>query len=172
MSVTSNTEVQTSEEVNINEIIKPYLRKWWWFVLSAVTLLAIAVFYIKTATPVYNITSTVLIKDTKKAPSSDMAMLSDRSGMGSMGTNSMENEIEVLKSKKLMQDVVTSLGLQTVLLNKNGLTTTELYGSSAPVLVTLISEKNSDKQSFAPLLLRITGSKVELESEDLPKQIV
>ncbi|MBA5247421.1 polysaccharide biosynthesis tyrosine autokinase [Marnyiella aurantia] len=172
MSVTSNTEVQTSEEVNINEIIKPYLRKWWWFVLSAVTLLAIAVFYIKTATPVYNITSTVLIKDTKKAPSSDMAMLSDLSGMGSMGTNSIENEIEVLKSKKLMQDVVTSLGLQTVLLNKNGLTTTELYGSSAPLIIKLISEKNSDKKSFAPLLLRLTGSKVELESEDLPKPVV
>ncbi len=172
MSVTSNTEVQTSEEININEIIKPYLRKWWWFVLSAIVLLSLAIFYIKISTPVYSITSTVLIKDSKKSPSADMAMLSDLSGMGSMGTNSIENEIEVLKSKKLMQDVVTLLGLQTVVLNKDGLTTAELYGESAPVLVRLINEKSTNKPGHAPLVLKISGNKLEIESEDLPKSIV
>lgn len=171
MSETSNPGVHASEEVNINEIIKPYLRKWWWFVLSVLILLALAIFYIKIATPVYSITSTVLIKDSKKAPSADMAMLSDLSGMGSMGTNSIENEIEVLKSKKLMQDVVTQLGLQTMLVNKDGFITTELYGDSAPLLVKLISEKNTGKPSWAPLTVKINGDRIVLESEDLPKPV-
>ncbi len=171
MSETSNTEVHASEEVNINEIIKPYLRKWWWFVLSVLILLALAIFYIKIATPVYSITSTVLIKDSKKAPSADMAMLSDLSGMGSMGTNSIENEIEVLKSKKLMQDVVNQLGLQTMLVNKDGLITTELYGDSAPLLVKLISEKSTEKPLWAPLSVKIKGDRIVLESEDLPKPV-
>ena len=35
-----------------------------------------------------------LIKDTKKSPSSEMGMLSELGGFGSMGTNSIENEIE------------------------------------------------------------------------------
>ena len=55
MSQISNAEVETSNEVNINEIIKPYLVKWWWFLLSVLCFLALAIFYIKTATPVYSI---------------------------------------------------------------------------------------------------------------------
>ena len=92
-------EVAT-QDLNINEIIQPYLRKWWWFVLSAILFLALAVFYIKSTTPVYGISSTVLIKDTKKAPSAEMGALSQLGGFGSIGTNSIDNEIEILKSKK------------------------------------------------------------------------
>lgn len=172
MSQISNAEVQASEEVNINEIIKPYLRKWWWFVLSVLTLVVLTVLYVKIATPVYSIKSTILIKDSKKAPSADMAMLSDLGGMGSMGTNSIENEIEVLKSKKLMHDVVTTLGLQTTLVNKNGLTDTELYGETAPVLLRLINEKRYDKPVQGPLILKISGDKLEIDSEILPKTLV
>ncbi|HAH60284.1 MAG TPA: capsular biosynthesis protein, partial [Bacteroidales bacterium] len=145
MSQIPNAEVEASNEINLNEIIKPYLRKWWWFVLSVLALAALAVFYIKTATPVYSIKSTALIKDTKKVPSADMGALSQLGGFGSMGTNSIENEIEILKSKKLMRDVVTELGLQTAVIKNDGLKQKELYGKTSPVTVQLISEKPYDE---------------------------
>lgn len=172
MSQIPNAEVEASNEINLNEIIKPYLRKWWWFVLSILTLSALAVFYIKTATPVYNIKSTALIKDTKKTPSADMGALSQLGGFGSMGTNSIENEIEVLKSKKLMRDVVTALGLQTAVMSKDGLNEKELYGKTSPVLIQLISEKPYDEPIKEPLTLTVKGDKLEISSEDLPKTIV
>ena len=172
MSQIPNAEVEASNDIDINEIIKPYLNKWWWFVLSVLALLALAVFYIKTATPVYAVKSTALIKDTKKTPSGDMGMLSELGGFGSMGTNSIENEIEVLKSKKLMHDVVTDLGLQTSVINEKGLKKKELYGKSSPVLVQLISEKPYDEPIEKPMLLKISGDQLELSSEELPKTIV
>ena len=172
MSQISNAEVETSNEVNINEIIKPYLVKWWWFLLSVFCFLALAIFYIKTATPVYSIKSTALIKDTKKAPSSEMGMLSELGGFGSMGTNSIENEMEVLKSKKLMKDVVTSLGLQTSLINKTSLKQNELYGKSSPVILQLINEKEYDEPIKKPVILKISGNKLELSSEEFSKSIV
>lgn len=172
MSQIPNAEVEASNEINFKEIIKPYLRKWWWFVLSVLALCALAVFYIKTATPVYNIKSTALIKDTKKTPSADMGALSQLGGFGSMGTNSIENEIEVLKSKKLMHDVVTELGLQTAVISKDGLKEKELYGKTSPVLIQLISEKPYDEPIKEPLSLTVKGDKLEISSEELSKTIV
>ena len=172
MSQIPNAEVEASNEINLNEIIKPYLRKWWWFVLSVLALCALAVFYIKTATRVYEIKSTALIKDTKKTPTGDMGMLSELGGFGSMGTNSIENEIEVLKSKKLMHDVVTALGLQTGVFKKEGLKENELYGKTSPVVIQVISEKPYDEPIKEPLSLIIKGDKLEISSEELPKTIV
>lgn len=164
-------EVAT-QDLNINEIIKPYLRRWWWFVLSAILFLALAVFYIKSTTPVYGISSTVLIKDTKKAPSAEMGALSQLGGFGSMGTNSIDNEIEILKSKKLMRDVVTALGLQLAIINNEGLKKVELYGETAPVLLKLINEKRYDELIKKPIYLEIKGDKLEISSEELPQTIV
>lgn len=170
----SNSPIQgnSEPELNINEIIKPYIQKWWWFFLSVLLVLAVAIFYIKNATPVYDITSTALIKDTKKTPSADMGMLSQLGGFGSVGTNSIENEIEVLKSKTLMRDVVTTLGLQTSIVNKDGLRSNELYGRTSPVLIQLISEKEYDLPIRKPLVLKISGDRLEISSEGIPKTIV
>lgn len=172
MSQIPNAEVEASNDINLTEIIKPYITRWWWFALSVLVLLAFAVLYLTTATPVYSIKSTALIKDTKKAPSADMGTLSQLGGFGSMGTNSIENEMEVLKSKKLMRDVVTGLGLQTWLTQKDGLKSNELYGKSSPVLIKLISEKPYDEPIKEPLTLKITGDKLEISSEELPKTII
>lgn len=172
MSQISNTEVQTSEDLNISEIAKPYLRKWWWFLLSVLAFIALAIFYIKSSTPVYSIKSSALIKDTKKVPSADMGMLSQLGGFGSMGTNSIENEIEVLKSKKLIHDVVTGLGLQVALINDDGFRRTELYGKSAPVIIKLISEKEYDEPIKKPVILKISGDRLEISSEEFSKPII
>ena len=172
MAQVSNAEVETSKDINLNELIKPYLKKWWWFVLSVLAFLVLAIFYIKTSTPVYSVQSTVLIKDTKKAPSSEMGMLSELGGFGSMGTNSIENEMEVLKSKKLMKDVVNGLGLQTSLISEKDFKKNELYGKSSPVIIRVINDKEYTEPIKKPLDLKITGDKLEISSEELPQNIV
>lgn len=172
MAQVSNAEVETSKDINLNELIKPYLKKWWWFVLSVLAFLVLAIFYIKTSTPVYSVQSTVLIKDTKKAPSSEMGMLSELGGFGSMGTNSIENEMEVLKSKKLMKDVVNGLGLQTSLISEEDFKKNELYGKSSPVIIRVINDKEYTEPIKEPLDLKISGDKLEISSEELPQKIV
>jgi len=173
MSQTSNRPTQAnSNELNMNEIIKPYVKRWFWFVLGVFLFLAYAVYYIQKSVPVYNIQSTVLIKDSRKAPSTEMGALSQLGGFGTSGANSIENEIEILKSKKLVRDVVTQLGLQTSLVAEDGLKKTMLYKSSAPVIIKVVSEKNPDKPLKKPIKLKVSGDKLELFSEELPNSII
>lgn len=172
MSQSSGHEVQVSNEVNIKEILKPYIAKWWWFIISVIIMMALGIFYIRTATPVYSVQSSILVKDARKAPSSEMGMLSQLSGFGGMQTNSIENEMEILKSKKLVQDVVTELDLQTALISEKGFKKEELYGNTAPVAVKVITEKESSQKFKKPLNLKISGDKLEITSEELPSVIV
>lgn len=168
---TVNNEEQ---EINIQEILKPYLLKWPWFVVSALAALLLAWFYLKTATPVYKVQATVLIKDAKSSGSAagEMGVLKDLSGLGGMSTNSVDNEIEIFKSKKLLNEVVKSKELQTSIVTKDGLRSRELYGDTAPFLVSVITEKKNAVFPEKPLQVEIKGSTVTLTSEELPQPLV
>lgn len=172
MSQSSSSEVETSTDINLKELLKPFLKKWWWFILSCLFFLFLAVFYLKIATPIYSVKSTAVIKDTKKTPSADMGVLSQLGGFGSMGTNSIENEIEILKSKKLIYDVVEDMGLQLELNSKKDLKNKELYGKSSPVILKLINEKEYEEPQKELVFLSISGDKLEISSEKFPKPII
>lgn len=164
-------EVQNTP-ININEIIKPYVRKWPWFIISAIIFIALAYVALKFATPVYRIQSTILIKDSKNTPSgSDINVLQDLSGFGGMKTNSVDNEIEILRSKKLMRDVVITENLQTDVFVKDKLKETELYKASSPVIVRIINEKPLSKFPSKKLKLHIKGNDLVISSDELGKSI-
>lgn len=170
MNITSVTQDSSEKNDNLNEILKPYLSKWWWFFLSVLSLVLITIFYLKFATPVYKINSTVLIKDVKKSPSA--AEFGVISGFGGMPTNSIDNELEVFKSKKLMHTVVSDLQLQTSIYSKDGFKKTELYGKTSPILIHVINEKEYSERIKHPIKIKISGDKLELSSEELPTTII
>ena len=119
-----------SEEINIQEILFKYLSYWKWFVISIVACLAIAFLYLRYATPVYNVSAAIIIKDDKKGGNST-SELSVFEGMGLLGgTNNVDNEIEVLKSKSTIKSVVNALGLHTSYRLKGAISSSELYLNS------------------------------------------
>ena len=162
-----------AQEINIREIIKPYLRKWPWFILSALAALLLAWFYIKIATPVYKVQSTVLIKDAKSSGSAagEMGVLKDLSGLGGMSTNSVDNEIEIFKSKKLLTEVVKSKNLQSTIISKEGLKSRELYGDTAPFLVNVVTEKKNAKFPQEPLHVEMKGGSLTISSDELKEPV-
>lgn len=164
---------ESSTEINIQELIKPYLRNWIWLIIIPILTLILTFLYLKTTTPVYSIQSSVLIKDAKKSSSGtgEFGVLQDLSGLGGMGTNSIENEIEVLKSKKLMYDVVKNLDVQTSVFSKFGFSQKELYKDTSPVIVKVIKEKSFVKLPEKPIYLTISGSNITLFSDEFPLEI-
>lgn len=158
-------------DVDINEIIKPYLKKWWWFILSVLLCVAYGYYILKKSPEIYNVQSTILIKDARKAPSVEMGALSQLGGFGNSGANSVENEIEILKSKKLMADVVDELGLQANLVEKVGLRKYILYGNSSPVVIKVINEKIAPRTFKGPINVKISGDKLEFTGEGLTNPI-
>ena len=172
-NVTASEQAQSVQEIHINEIIRPYARKWPWFIIGALIALALAYFYLKTTTPVYKVQSTVLIKDSKASGSAagEMGVLKDLSGLGGMGTNSVDNEIEIFKSKKLMRNVVASKGLQTNIVSDEGLSERELYGDTSPIIVRIINEKKNAAFPEEPVAIQIKGGGFVLSSPEWSKNI-
>lgn len=165
----SGTE-KISNKISTNEIIKPYLRKWPWFIFSAILTLIVAFIAVKFITPVYSVETTLLIKDSKNSSSDELGVLSDLSGLGGMKTNSITNEIEVLKSKKLMTDVVVSQNLQTNIIAKGRIRSIELYKKSSPIEVKVVNEKSKTPNNLINVELK--GNKVVVNYNDLEKEIV
>jgi tyrosine-protein kinase Etk/Wzc len=158
-----------ASEINIREVLKPYSRRFYWFIISAIFGLILSYLYLKTKNPVYEVTSSVLIKDAKSMPGSqDFAALRDISGFGKISSNGVENEMEIFKSKKLMRQVVEQLGLETAIYKPGKLQNTELFGATSPVVVKIISEKPRGKFFKVPLELSIYGNNLQLASEELP----
>lgn len=160
----NNNNFQT-EEIQIKEIIRPYIKRWKWFVLSGILTLSLAYFFLKTQNAVYETVSTVLIKDSKRSMGGqDFEMLRDLSGLGKMNSDGVDNELEVFKSKKLMTTVIRDLGLETDIFIPGFFKDTEVYGDSSPIIVKIVNEKKNGKK-ISPILLMIEGDKLVLSSE-------
>lgn len=155
---------------DINLILKPYLSKWYLFLISILTFLILSVFYIKTSEYVYNVKSAVLIKDAKKSLSGggveNIGILDGLSGFGGMGTNSIENELEIFKTKKLARDVVSINNLQTSVFSILGITKKELFGDTSPITIHVINEKKNKDYPRKPFLINFENNKINLSSEE------
>ena len=121
---------EREEKTDYSALLFPYIIRWPWIVASVVVCVALAWVYLRFATPVYNISATVLIKDDKKGGSisSDLALFQD---MGMLSTSgNVDNEIEILRSKSLAHKVVSDLGLYITYSLHDGLSRTDLYRSA------------------------------------------
>ena len=133
---------QSEEQINIQEILFRYLIHWPWFVVSVIVCVALAWGYLRLTTPVYNISATVLIKDEKKGGGANMFSELEKMGLNGFVSSSsnIENEIEVLKSRTLAREVVSSLGLFVTYMDEDKFPNKELYRTS-PVLVSLTPQE-------------------------------
>ena len=136
------TPQQPEEEVNLQELLFRYLIHWPWFVASVLFCVVCAFAYLKVATPIYNVSATVLIKDEDKGGGATMASELEKMGLGGMMNtkSNVDNEVEVLKSKSLALEVVEQLNLYVSYRNEDGWLSKEMYRTS-PVLVSLTPQE-------------------------------
>lgn len=132
---TNNKTTTYNDLINLREIVIKYLRKWYWFVISVFVCFLIAFLYIKITIPTYQVQSTILLRqDNSNMGFSEMAIL-ESMGMG--GTSKeVEDEIQVLKSKTIMMNVIQHLGIQTEYLQKKGLRQIDTYPEIPLELIT------------------------------------
>jgi len=116
------------EEIDLREELEKYLKYWPWFALTVFVCVLLAFTYLKITTPVYHTLASIIIKDEKtKSPSSEMAAFADLGLLGGMGTNSIENEIGILRSKRMMTNVIKALDLNVTYFNEDAIKSPELY---------------------------------------------
>ncbi|ROI00547.1 GumC family protein [Chryseobacterium daecheongense] len=170
----TSSQLQDEEKIALRDLLKPYILRWYWLILGAVVAVIIAWFFLRYSIPVYNTQSTILIKEVKKSTSSqpDMSVISEISGLGSMSTNSVDNEIEIFKSRKLMLSVVRELGIETSIFREGNIKDSELYKETSPFIVRVINENKKAAFPQEPVQVQLHGNEITLSSEFLPKKII
>ncbi len=123
-------------EFNLKELIWKYLVKWPWIVGGALLAVILCHYYLKYTPTKYEASSTVLIKDESKGKSIDEISVFEDLGLISNG-NKLENEIEILKSRTLMNRVVEELGLNVSYTVEQSPLDLELY-TEAPFLLEIL----------------------------------
>ncbi|WP_242928859.1 GumC family protein [Pontibacter vulgaris] len=130
-----------SEQINLKKIFTKYLRFWYLFIVSILICLGAAYLYLLSVTPEYYISSTLLIKDNKKQGNEPLSTDYGDSELSNYSQN-LKNEIEVLKSKGLMEKVIKDLSLYTSYFVEDDFKEREIYGEELPlkVIVNKLSE--------------------------------
>ncbi len=100
---------EQEQQVNVRETLDKFLFHWPVFIVGIILCLAAAWFYLRYTPVVYAVNSVLLIKDEKKTPTPGGDILSDLDIFGTSKT--VDNEIEILKSKTLMARTVKRLNL-------------------------------------------------------------
>lgn len=139
----SDDQVNFSDEdghkqIDYWEILLHYLSYWKWIVVSVLVCLLTVFLYLRYTPPIYNIYSTILLKDDGRGGNMDeLSALQSWGIMQSM--NNVENEIEILYSWNLAKAVVNELSLHTFYAYEGRVSDADLYNKT-PVFVTLNQE--------------------------------
>src|ERR1035437_3994756 len=127
----NSSETEDPKEDSLADLFYKYLAYWPLFLLLLLISMSGAWIYLRYKVPVYMSTATILIKDDKKgADSKDIMEALDIFG----SKKTVENEVEVLKSKTLMQEVVKNLHLYAPLIVEGRVTSQSAYVLS-PIVI-------------------------------------
>ncbi len=151
-----------AEENTVRQLWFKYAPYWPLFLLFLLLTGAGAWIYLRYQNPVYESTATILIKDEKKGEDDSKIIES----LNLLSTKKIiENEMEVLKSKELMMQVVRKLHLYAPIFEKRKIKDISAYASSPLSIVvsnpdSLIETKDKIFFSFNPGTKKITIGKV------------
>ena len=121
------------ESTSLAELFNTVLFHRKWFILSVLICGLIGFLYVRSTPKTYQRTATVLVKDERKGGGLRSESAAFQDIFYSM-RSSVDNEIGVFKSKRLMYDVAKQLRLDVSYKIRDGLRDRELY-SSTPIIV-------------------------------------
>ncbi|GGE00342.1 GumC family protein [Planktosalinus lacus] len=155
METTPNTPVNEHAEPDLREQLEFYMRKWPWFIMGVLICMTVAFLYLRYSTAQYKTTTSIIIKDSKgRGAASELAAFEDIGLISGMNTNSIENEIEILRSKRLFRRVVEKLNLNIRYYTEGNIKITEVY-KNTPFTVKVLNYNEEVPLPETPLQFTI-----------------
>jgi capsular exopolysaccharide synthesis family protein len=152
------------EGFNFQKLINQLLYYWWLFALSAALAFMAVFLYLRYTTPVFVINAKILVKDAKKGGNMGQSEIFEDFGLLN-NNNSVENEVELLKSRTLMQKTVESQQLNFSYFASGKVKQTEVFESKLPFeLVAHEMIEDSLAKSKTLFFKYIDNKKFELET--------
>ena len=159
------TEEKEGSNFDLKAELYKYLAYWKWILFGFIIGGVLAYLYNRYTIPQYNTEATMIIVDDEK----QNAMNATPSGGGaifSLEDDGIQNHIEKLKSKKLVESVVDELGHNISYFIEGNIITVEAYQSS-PVLIEFITSDsivNTSSRDFVVTPTSETSFRLEDES--------
>lgn len=126
---------EADQPLNLRLILYKYLLRYWYLYVACLAIgIGIAYTYLRYATRQYQVRSTILIRspETTGSEVSEEFVLNEL-GLSSAAKN-VQNEMQILKSRTLMKEVIAKINLHILYQVSGRVTTSEVYTNS-PVLV-------------------------------------
>lgn len=129
---------EAEANISLKRSLFRMIRLWPSFLLSVVVCLLLAFFYLRYITPIYQAVASLMVKDEKKGE--DLMINSALKEIG-LGGNAklVENEIEVLKSYDLMEDIVDTLQLYVSVKKVDRVKDFSVFGDEIPFTLEIIN---------------------------------
>jgi uncharacterized protein involved in exopolysaccharide biosynthesis len=134
LTTSSFQGIEGTKDFDLKAYIFRYLRYWYLFPVFLFLSLTVAFFYLQVTQPIFRTKTSILIKDEKKGLSGSQGDILSELSSQFGGNKLVENEMEILKSQTLMEQVVKELALDVSYTTRDGLKTLNLYKNS-PVIV-------------------------------------
>lgn len=107
----SDVDVFLDNNIVLKDLVERYVRNWKWFVIGATITLISAFLYLRYTTPLYQVSSSIKIKDdSSNGAISELAAFEDMGMLVNQQSN-VENEIRIVKSRELLGGVIKDLKL-------------------------------------------------------------
>lgn len=155
---------------DLSELLKTYTKHWKWFFISVTFAVILALVYIRYATTEYAIEAKIKILEDKSA-SSELSLFEDLNFLAGK-SNNLEDELQILKSRSNLMDVVKEFGLNTKIIALGTIKNSEVYDNK-PFKINFITAdsiiRSLDFEFFFTFSSETTFGYAEVE--DAPEKV-
>ncbi|HAW57600.1 MAG TPA: hypothetical protein DCX03_01080, partial [Bacteroidales bacterium] len=118
---------QHEENIDLKQILFKFLRYWYLFALAIFIALVIAFLFNKYTTPIYEVSTTVLVQDKGNKEVNAQALM----GLGFINSQqNVQNELGILNSYTLTAEAVKAMNVDVTYYSENNFIIKELYKKS------------------------------------------
>jgi capsular exopolysaccharide synthesis family protein len=142
--IPSQPIIPKEDVIDVKKYLLLFLRRWYWFLLSLIVCVAASWLYLKYTPKVWEISTTILIEESKQSSTAGVGMDKIMQGFGlNPGLQNIENQIVILSSRSLVSKAIAELPLKIEYYYKGKINKSSLYRIS-PIEVT------TDRFEFLP----------------------
>ena len=163
-----NSHISESDDtLNIKVEFEKYIIHWKWFLLGVFLAITLAFLYLRYTTPQYSAKAVILIKENQKGGiSAEMKAFEDLGILGG-STNNIDNEIEIIKSRKIIGDVIKKLNYTVSYFSSGRVIESELYNKKSPILIDVVKKDSVFYELDTVLkVLPISNTKFKLINQE------
>ena len=166
-----NTDFLSSDSngIDFRIILARVLKYWYWLALGGIIGLIVAYVYVVYASPVYLVTSKMLVEDDKGSSLSSLA--SGGAGLDFSDLvdikNNADNEVQILQSRSLMTRVVNKMKLNEIIYSLQNFKEKELYNEAPFVVDVIYTQDTIVARNYDIEILKDQKLKIRNTKEDV-----